>query len=822
MLNDSTKLSLQQAGAASHSNCGCLSRRAFIGDAIAISGSALAFPASLVKAANLDTSDKWAAENKALRLSVDRDGSYEIFVFGKRWLASAPTTVHCGGSWHSTRTSDGTVAALSITGIGAKHSADRLGSYRSHTTLWNAGGVPFETTFRVYTERPCIVFSQSFPQGATGTALPANIPPSVQNEIDGINGRINASGAATAFPAFRISELPDLKHLFYAGCFAYPQLGKRLDNFLGGLESGVPLVLFDSTLNTAVLSPLNHFISAVQIKSANFADSLVCGVNGEVSSIPPGFKQEFILYAGQGVNRTMFDWGSVLLDLGNKKRGSGAYDRTLRYLGYWTDNGSYYYYNTEPSKNYQITMLDLAAHLHDNHVPVKYLQFDSWWYYKGSDRGVALWKPRSDVFPDGLRWLHEKLDMPFVGHSRYWSKENQYNGRYTFVSGKDGSVPTDGRFWDHLMRQARLDGICLYEQDWLNEQIERVEAVRKDALLAEQWLGQMDEAALAHDISVMYCMPLPSFYLASTCYSSVTQIRATTDYNPGNHQWRIGLNSLLAWSLGLAPFKDNFWSTEHQPGSVYGSSAVEPNSRLQALVSALSCGAIGPSDKIGYVDKSLILKVCRADGLLLKPDKPATPLDKCFMPDGPSGDVWDTYVRLGGKQWHYLLVANQPMPCEITLADLGLASSYVVLDSDSGKLATFDATNHLVVGPMTSERPDRVMPFRYFIMAPRDETGIAFLGEIDKFITVSRERFTAISTNSRTVAFTGSPGEVVKLAWQCPRKPDLIEIYKRNFHASRPSFVASDHSLDYDAARGLLQVTVLMPPCGQASVRLSH
>lgn len=29
-------------------------------------------------------------------------------------------------------------------------------------------------------------------------------------------------------------------------------------------------------------------------------------------------------------------------------------------------------------------------------------------------------------------------------------------------------------------------------------------------------------------------------------------------------QWRIGYSSMLAWALGLAPFKDNAWSVAVQ------------------------------------------------------------------------------------------------------------------------------------------------------------------------------------------------------------------------------------------------------------------
>jgi hypothetical protein len=41
------------------------------------------------------------------------------------------------------------------------------------------------------------------------------------------------------------------------------------------------------------------------------------------------------------------------------------------------------------------------------------------------------------------------------------------------------------------------------------------------------------------------------------------------DYQPGNDQWKIGISSILAHALGIAPFKDNFWTTSDQPGNKY-------------------------------------------------------------------------------------------------------------------------------------------------------------------------------------------------------------------------------------------------------------
>lgn len=45
------------------------------------------------------------------------------------------------------------------------------------------------------------------------------------------------------------------------------------------------------------------------------------------------------------------------------------------------------------------------------------------------------------------------------------------------------------------------------------------------------------------------------------------QARVSQDYHLEPEQWRIGMSSILASALNLAPSKDTFWTTERQPGN---------------------------------------------------------------------------------------------------------------------------------------------------------------------------------------------------------------------------------------------------------------
>jgi hypothetical protein len=104
--------------------------------------------------------------------------------------------------------------------------------------------------------------------------------------------------------------------------------------------------------------------------------------------------------------------------------------------------------------------------------------------------------------------------------------------------------------------------------------------------------------------------------------------------NPPN--WQVAHTNMLIWAVGSVPFKDDFWSGGGvgvvQPNCPYitETGCSEPNPELEAIISAVTAGPIGPSDTIGYANASIIGWTCRQDGLLLKPDRPATYLDATF------------------------------------------------------------------------------------------------------------------------------------------------------------------------------------------------
>ncbi|CAF3100408.1 unnamed protein product, partial [Rotaria sp. Silwood2] len=59
-------------------------------------------------------------------------------------------------------------------------------------------------------------------------------------------------------------------------------------------------------------------------------------------------------------------------------------------------------------------------------------------------------------------------------------------------------------------------------------------------------------------------------------------------------------------------------------GSTYKSSPMELLSEREIIIAILSTGPVGLGDVINYTDSTRIMKYCRQDGLILKPDRSIT------------------------------------------------------------------------------------------------------------------------------------------------------------------------------------------------------
>lgn len=396
------------------------------------------------------------------------------------------------------------------------------------------------------------------------------------------------------------------------------------------MESG-PVVLFNLTHrgedDVLILSPFSQFMATSFYQTHNFFEY---GIIGSMAYVPANYEHSMIVfYSSRGINEGVREWGETMQRAYNRTNKNRLNDLTINYLGYYTDAGSYYYYHTEEGKNYEDTMVDVF----DQAVlPFHYFQLDSWWYYQGIDGGVTNWTARPNVFPDGVQGVYHRMkNIPLAVHNRYWAYDTIYKQNYSFVldeaNGKALPVGNDS-FWIDLLSQARDWGVVLYEQDWLDLQTTGFLPTRTDIYLGHQWLMSMGEAAEKLDLNIQYCMSLPRHILHAIQIPRVTHTRVSFDYTYqllGKEQtWAIGIPSMFADAMGLAPFKDVLWSTSFQPDSPYQPSPEEVLPERGILVATLSTGPVAPGDRINYTNVQRVMKCCRKDGLILKPDRPLT------------------------------------------------------------------------------------------------------------------------------------------------------------------------------------------------------
>nr|XP_006815625.1 PREDICTED: uncharacterized protein LOC102804514 [Saccoglossus kowalevskii] len=698
--------------------------------------------------------------NSGLAVTVSPDGTYSISVNNETWLNSANTFFNINGKLFSS--DDKTLLLVKISDPAP--GADNLGNFMQQSIVWQAltksGQKSVVTGIRVYKDISAVVFSQNFPEELTGTSINWS------------------NGVCTGFPSFKVEgKKGDKGFLSYGGLFLETtNTGGWHTGGLGindGLYGG-PLAIFDKNLNTVMISSFSEFMAG----SLHLQNGVISfGIMGNASMIPQDYNYQTIVYYSRGINQAIYEWGETLLKNYGKTRANMKSDFMVNYLGYYTDNGAYYYYNTESGKNYEDTMLAVKLHIDIDQIPFRYLQLDSWWYFKGVGGGVKNWTARSDVFPHGSVYLSDKIGLPIIAHNRWWSSDTTYarvnGGKWNFIVEPDTqySLPIDQGFWDYLLGTARDWGLKVYEQDWLNQQIDEMHITQSDVTIGRTWLMQMGKGASKNGMTIQYCMPMPRHVLQSVEIPVVTQIRASDDYHPGNDQWKIGLSSILHHAVGLAPYKDTMWTSSKQPGDPY-TNGTELFTELQSVVSLLSSGPVGPGDKIGYMNKSLIMRSCNSDGLLLKPSKPATAIDpqiyrSALGSGGPDGEVWSTYSDIAAYRFGTLLWVNVKTSYPITPQQAGfgqLGSSYAFSDRNpAGTLVKFDEKN--LLNQQKCGKDD----FGLWHTTPEipitaSNRSVLLLGELSKWVKMSPQRVIDIITYSADIVLTlqGGVGEHIE------------------------------------------------------------
>jgi len=614
-------------------------------------------------------------------------------------LSTAGITVGVDASGAYTITSQtpawtfGGTVGQALTGITVHTGSDTIGSYKEVTFSYQAR----TGAIRAYDSKPIVLFTDTY---------------------------LSTSANHAPFP--QLTTYPQhLHHLSYSGEFA--------DYGFGSLADDSPWIFYDNHENAFLLSAASDFMIASTTQKKD--GTIVSGVDPAIESLPAGFTHKTFLVIAQGINNTYETWGHAMTDLQRKVRPANDADTVLNYLGYWTDTGGAYYYNFDHSLGYEQTLLAVRDSFRQQGIPLGYMELDSWFYPKGNahtwqgdptnDRGgIYVYRAAPDLFPNGLKAFQQQLGLPLVTHARWIDPSSPYQKLYNMSN----DVSTDPQYWNQVAQYLKDSGVINYKQDWLNARALPVTNLTDPTA----FMNNMASALAANGISIQYCMPLPRHFLQSSMYNNLLTIRVSPDrFQRSSWDWFL-YASRLAGALGVWPHTDVFMSTE----------------TYNLLLATLSAGIVGIGDPIGAESKGHLLQSIRADGVIVKPDVPIVPLDQMYLADAQGQDtpmIASTYTDHAGLKAVYVFAYKRGNNTSISFRPslLGFKGQVYVYNYFTGSGQVVDAR---------SAYSDTVNEASYYLVAPVGRSGIAFLGDAGKFVSLGKKRISQLADNGHVQA----------------------------------------------------------------------
>jgi hypothetical protein len=588
----------------------------------------------------------------------------------------------------------------------------------------------------------------------------------------------------------------------------------------------MPLGLVAPDGRTLLLAPLEGFHEQVIVVPASREQAgagLRAGWHGDVDEVPAGFATELAVIAGNGARACFATWARLLRSRSGVAPPARDSDVLGTRVSYWTDNGSAYWYRTEPGHDAASTVVAAVDDLEVRGVRVGAVQLDSWWYPHEVVRpfdtdewvvpptGMITWEPRTDVLPGGVSALRERLGRrPLVAHCRHLSSQSPYVDEFATWLDGDRAHPQGVELYERLLDQAVAWGVEVFEHDWLIECFLGVRGLRAPGR-ASAWQEGIDAALGARNLHAQWCMASPADFAQASRLRHVTSIRTS-----GDHGYLVGPEVLWAWflhtnvmarALGLWPYKDVFRSA---PGSA--------TREVEALLAALSAGPVGLGDRIGEADVELIRRTCRADGVLVRPDVPVAAIDTATF----SAPVWSGAVLVGSAhtqhaagRWGYVVAANvgsdpHASAVEVALPSIGEdhpgTESVAVFDWRRGSVERVPAGGGYAVELDPAG-------WDYRVVAPVLPGGIAVMGDPEVYASAGDARIADVVVEPHAVAVTvlGAGERVRIVGWS--QGPLTAGTWS-------PSAGASEAPIALDAATGRWEVTVVVAAAGWTRLRL--
>ena len=670
---------------------------------------------------------------------------------------------------------------------------------------------------RAVSDEPVVVLRLEAPSGGRGLGTGAFASPSVAWHFD--PAARDDGGAPESMRAFGHQYTE-----FALPVFSDAAMSRwRLLPFRPPIVMPLGVVAPDG--RTILLAPLSSFHELVIVVPAGTDDAakgLLAGWHGDIDEVDAGFATELAVIAGDGARDCYDRWARLLRAASGVAPPPRDADTLGTRVSYWTDNGSAYWYRTEPGHDAASTIVAAVDDLEARGVPVGAVQLDSWWYphevlrpfdtdeWEVPPTGMIRWAPRDDVLPDGIEALRERLGRrPLVTHCRHLSARSPYTHEFPAWVDGDRAHPATAEMYERLLDQAVGWGVEVFEHDWLIECFLGVRELRAPGRAA-RWQEGIDAGLTARNLHAQWCMASPADFAQTSRLNRVTSIRTS-----GDHGYLVGPGVLWAWflhnnmmarALGLWPYKDVFHSA-------HGSETRE----VEALLAALSAGPVGIGDRVGRADPDLIRRTCRADGVLVRPDVPIAAIDRAAF-DAPvwSGEpiVASTHTQHSAGRWGYAVVCNVGIEPAVRAArvDLpGLGSDR----PDAREVALYDwRTGSIDVMPRDGSYEVMLDPagWDFRVIVPVLRGGLAVVGDPALYACGGDTRIADVAAAGDGVDVTVlGAGEPVRLIGTAPRPV-----------SARILAPAADAAVvtDYDADRSAWELELEVDAAGWTKIRI--
>ncbi|HTC88818.1 MAG TPA: hypothetical protein VK686_11000 [Bryobacteraceae bacterium] len=565
----------------------------------------------------------------------------------------------------------------------------------------------------------------------------------------------------------------------------------RMFGLVGWLQQDSAWLFFDDQYGASILSAASKPLSERQawIYDGTASGVIALEIDGSNPTLPAGDVYSHLITFDRGIGKTFSTWGSTLRNIDGRPITGNQSDISMYMPMLSTDAGAAYYYSFEDALGYAGTLRAAIASAKTVGIPFGLTHFDSWWYLKGgncqdtTNSSDASWKNTSNgawkyVVDPALFQPNNPNDLeqgfvqnlgPGMAHGRWVDPCSPYRLPVLDSSRKvrstdivSGNVVIDRHTWGRIARTLKQSGMVIFEPDFL-----ATLAHAANTFDDEKFLNRMAAAMGAQGIDLQYCMPAARHILQAFKYPRVHTVRVSGDRFGWNHWDEEMYGSILLNAGSLWPTVDNFRTTE----------------KRNLLLAVLSAGPLALSDPIGTfvpIDEAI-----RSDGLILKPDASLVPTDASFVAEavgteqyyGVSGQaasnagnkalliqpplIAHTYSDFGSIKLEYVFAysrdVNTPAAVTILPQDLGFSGDIYVYDY-FGKAGWRQPAAQAIAKTVDSQGS-------YFVIAPVGASGMAFLGDLSKFVPASQQRVPSLADDGIiTATLEFIPGETVPVS----------------------------------------------------------